>query len=220
MFCPNCKAEYLAGVKWCSDCDVALVDSLEESGGAGKGQAKGEGEELRLLPVWSGDDPSEFAAVKAALEKAEIPFLDESREGYFLFPSFLSKLQVRVSSADLDRADRVVREALEAPATEESAGSGKNVAATPHAAGAAEGEEEEVATEYPPEEPDEKEEITEVWQGDDESTAAAIVACFQENGIASRKVSGENFWRLLVRPQDEARAKEIAREVVEGTPPA
>ena len=29
-WCPNCKAEYQEGYSKCSDCGVALVDSIEE----------------------------------------------------------------------------------------------------------------------------------------------------------------------------------------------
>ena len=29
-FCPNCKAEYVAGITRCSDCDLPLVDHLPE----------------------------------------------------------------------------------------------------------------------------------------------------------------------------------------------
>ena len=106
MVCPKCKVEYPAGVTRCPTCGASLEAPPESSGNTPAANAEHDTEQLHLVPVWSGEDPSEFAAVKAALDSAEIPFLDETREGYFLFPSFFSKLQVRVASSDLERADR------------------------------------------------------------------------------------------------------------------
>jgi len=62
--------------------------------------------------------------------------------------------------------------------------------------------------------------VSQVWNGDEEDFANTLVACLRENGIASRKLSEAARWRLVVRPEQEARAKEIVREVVEASPPA
>jgi hypothetical protein len=61
--------------------------------------------------------------------------------------------------------------------------------------------------------------VSQVWNGDEEDFANTLVACLRENGIASRKLSDVPRWRLVVRPEQEARAKEIVREVVEASPP-
>jgi hypothetical protein len=61
--------------------------------------------------------------------------------------------------------------------------------------------------------------VTEVWNGDEEHFANTLVACFRENGIASHKLTENGRWRLVVRPEQEAPAKEIVREVVEASPP-
>jgi hypothetical protein len=59
----------------------------------------------------------------------------------------------------------------------------------------------------------------EVWAGESEEFADNLIACLREIGIASRKISEDARWRLVVRPEQESRAKEIVREVVEASPP-
>ncbi|MCU1343333.1 MAG: hypothetical protein JWN92_2756, partial [Candidatus Acidoferrum typicum] len=66
---------------------------------------------------------------------------------------------------------------------------------------------------------DEDEAVSKVWNGEQEDFADSLIACFRENGIASRKIAEGSGWRLVVRPEQEARAKEIVREVVEARPP-
>jgi len=188
MFCPNCKAEYQAGMTRCPNRGVPLVNSPRLPGDAGQRPAEGDAEKLRLLPVWSGDDPSEFAAAKAALEKAGIPFLDESREGYFLYPSFIpsfsSGLRVRTSTAPIRWCAKRWRCPL---ATMPQVRAHKQSADLKDGSDASEnGEksaEKKAAAEHPPEGLDKEGLAYEVWQGEDESMTETIVACFRENGI-------------------------------------
>ena len=70
-----------------------------------------------------------------------------------------------------------------------------------------------------PEDWDEDDPVAEVWNGDKEEFADTLNACLREIGIGSRKLSESGHWRLVVRPEHEARAKEIVREVVEASPP-
>src|ERR1700722_20093117 len=95
MICPNCKCEYIRGVKECADCGVALVDAIEESKPAGN---------VRIVSVWEGNDPSEFERVKAALGNAGIEYLDRDSKNFDLFIPLGSKLEIWVSTADRDAA--------------------------------------------------------------------------------------------------------------------
>jgi hypothetical protein len=61
--------------------------------------------------------------------------------------------------------------------------------------------------------------VAEVWNGDGEVLADNLVACLREIGIASRKLADTGRWRVVVRPEQESRAREIVREVVEASPP-
>ncbi len=65
----------------------------------------------------------------------------------------------------------------------------------------------------------EDEPVAEIWNGDSEVFADNLIACLREIGIASHKFSEAGHCRLVVLPEQEARAREILREVVEGTPP-
>jgi hypothetical protein len=151
--------------------------------------------------------------VKEALDKAEIPFMGPVSKGYFIFPSMRPKMEIDVSVADQDRAEKIVHglegwdtpEEREALALPESEGLDRDEAASVPS---------DVAEDWNDEEP-----VSEVWNGDEEDFANTLIACFRENGIQSHKLAEGTHWRLVVRPPEEARAKEIVREVVEAAPP-
>ena len=65
----------------------------------------------------------------------------------------------------------------------------------------------------------EDEPVVEVWNGDKEEFADTLTACLREIGITSHKLSEAGQCRLVVRPEQETRAREIVREVVEASPP-
>ena len=215
MFCPNCKCEYLPGVKECADCGVALVDSLTSS-------AADHPSDGGLISIWAGDDPGECAAVKEALGKAGIPFTDQPSTGYFIFPSLRLKNEIWVASADEDRAEKVLLD-LE--------GRGDPAEMTPEemeslALPESDGIDHEEVTSVPDDIPDDwdgedagSEVWNEVWSGNKEDLANTLATCLREIGIASRKVGEAGRWRLVVPPGQETRAKEIVREVVEASPP-
>ena len=196
----------------CSDCGVPLVDSLD----APAAPLPGDGS---IFTIWDGNDPLDFAQVKEALDKAGIPFMGPVPTGYFILPSTRPKLEVAVSLADRERAEKAIleleardddpdeltpeeREALSLP---ESYSVDRDEAASGPI---------DVSEDW-----DDDAAVSEVWNGDEEDFANTLVACFRENNIPSRKLTEIGRWRLVVRPEQEARAKEIVREVVEASPP-
>jgi hypothetical protein len=58
-----------------------------------------------------------------------------------------------------------------------------------------------------------------VWSGDQPELGELIVASLRENQVHSRLDSTQGKCALLVLPDDESRAREIVREIVEGIPP-
>jgi hypothetical protein len=59
----------------------------------------------------------------------------------------------------------------------------------------------------------------EVWSGDHAEMAENIRMCLREVGIGSELKQGNGKSGVLVMPGSDARAREIVREIVEGTPP-
>src|SRR6266487_949328 len=59
----------------------------------------------------------------------------------------------------------------------------------------------------------------EVWSGDDENLAGFLGAALKENGIPIRVERHGQKAVIYAPPEDEGRAREIIREIVEGAPP-
>jgi hypothetical protein len=60
----------------------------------------------------------------------------------------------------------------------------------------------------------------EIWEGDQPEMGELLAASLGENQIHARVAEAKGGHRLLVLPEDETRAREIVRQVVEGVPPA
>ncbi len=73
---------------------------------------------------------------------------------------------------------------------------------------------------YVPDDWDPEQATCEVWSGDDRAIAKNLCDCLRENGVGSRVPPEVMSLRILVLPGDEARAREIVREVIEQAPPA
>lgn len=58
-----------------------------------------------------------------------------------------------------------------------------------------------------------------VWSGDESYPGEVVEMALRENQIHARFEKAEGKNAILVRPEDEARAREIVREIVEGAPP-
>ena len=61
--------------------------------------------------------------------------------------------------------------------------------------------------------------VAEVWKGSEEDLADTLSICLREVGIGTHKSLEGGIWHLVVRPEKEARAREVVREVVEASPP-
>jgi hypothetical protein len=211
MICPSCKCEYIRGVTQCADCGVALVDAIDSL-------TLSSPENPGVVAVWAGDDPAACAAVKQALRNADIPFVDQRASAYFILRSMRPKTEICVRITDERHARKVLLEVPSGADLGELTPEEIASLALPELDPAAEDAAESVSA-GDPEDWDDREASSEVWTGNNEDLANTLMMCFRENGIPSHKGGDERQWRLAVRAEQEARAKEIVREVVEATPP-
>lgn len=61
--------------------------------------------------------------------------------------------------------------------------------------------------------------IMKVWSTESSEPSDFLMAALHENGIHCRVEKTGTNAALFVLPEDETRAREIVREIVEGTPP-
>jgi hypothetical protein len=165
--------------------------------------------------LWRGSDPAKFTALQAALRDEAIPFWQTQvydPAGGFLSsrPYYLEAtpgFEIRVHAADLERANG----ALEWVESKESASMATSSSLNE--------EHDRLDSRKPlPYDWDSREATSEVWSGEDESMAEYLASALRENGIPSRIPDEPGHRaRLCVRPADLTRAKDIAREITEGT---
>jgi hypothetical protein len=211
MFCPSCKYEYIPGVTQCADCGVPLVDALESP-------ESNPLQDVRVVSIWQGKDHSECERAGEALENAGIPFTVQDAKSSFSFLPTEPSLEIWISDADQEKARKVLLELEDRVNPDELTPEDIESLALPESEDPEDAEQTETKSDlseiwY------EDDPVAEVWNGDKEEFADNLITCLREIGIASRKLSESNHWRLVVRPVQESRAREIVREVVEASPP-
>jgi hypothetical protein len=213
MFCPQCKAEYRAGFTRCSDCGVklevpaihALVNDQPNAGSHAEPSAV----------LWRGQDPVCFSVVLSALDDAGISYKELQRRDYaaalsqpFALSFYgLPHWEVRVCISDVTTARSVVEEALRPVSALAVEANWTNDGATPT-------QSEIESSQYP----EHAFAPVKVWSGDVFSVAEELRDVFTNEGIRywtiSSSTGGET---LLVRPNDEDRARTILRGILERT---
>lgn len=230
MICPECKAEYRPGFTRCADCDVELVwEQPEATEWPAQGVAEpGDPNEDPFCSFWKGDDPRIHADLCEVLDEAGIPHNTVFRRDHLFNLNNFPAYQIGVPFSLFEKAENAVKEAF---------GSAEDEVVKLLKAPQAIAEGPERAWKLPETlTPIEKENIpgppsagheddwypedasVQVWSGEEAVTADFLIAALHENGIRCRAERDTTRARLFVLPEDEARAKEIVREVVEGQP--
>ncbi|MHB8485682.1 MAG: hypothetical protein ACYDCM_08130 [Candidatus Acidiferrales bacterium] len=238
MFCPVCKYEYRRGFTHCNDCDVDLVDALPQEGDVDHKLRTPADEMDSPTLLWKGASGGTFSAITAALDAAKIPYNREDLDARLVFSSEFSELEIWVPAANFSDAQAALDDVLSSTA---------NAALPPDATNEIPAEDDEGADDirhetlkelYP------EDATAEVWSGHatnsgtnnaankaasdtaikaankDALMADILKSCLAEIGVAcyvDRPESGPIAVRVL--PEDEDRAKEIVRQVIDAAPP-
>jgi|GEM_PF-1801257 len=72
MFCPQCRAEYKSGITRCADCDVLLVDKLQEETDSRK-KAASLSSNMKFVEVFRHQQPFVADMVINTLRENDIP---------------------------------------------------------------------------------------------------------------------------------------------------
>src|SRR5260370_2235292 len=208
MICPACNTEFAHGTVFCDRCHVTLVVDLVEADEIIEKAYPGSA----LVQLWRGEDAALHASILEALAEAGIPFyeqplgsgpsarpidalLDHAHPRFGFDVAVLSS-HLAESEAILERLlkEGPVDMALTANEAAEQAKPKRRSAAMSMA-------------------------ISEVWSGEDESLAGFLGVALKENGIPVRVERHGQRAADFCPPEDEGRAREIIREIVEGAPP-
>lgn len=165
-----------------------------------------------LIVLWAGEDPAVHAKLLESFNAVGIPYKDLSlgddevaptAEPLPIDPKPRFGFEIAVPSGDITAARQILEkildqepEDLEIPAQDSAA------AAEPPLT---------VETELHP--------SVEVWSGTDDRIAEFLTAALEENQIPMHLETPDGSTRISVSAANEARAREIVREVTEAAPP-
>jgi len=218
MFCPQCKAEYREGFSRCADCDVDLVRELPAAAIVRQEPVDpGDPDEDPFCSFWEGDDPRLHLEICALLDQEGIAHKTVRREERLFSFSNKQAFQIGVPYSQFERAEDVVQKAYGC-ADDEAAPEATEEEPSPLALPETTGPDllREVAGTgdwYP------EDASVEVWSGEYLHPGEIVAMSLKENLIRHRFDRAESKNAIFVLQEDEERAREIVREVVEGVPP-
>ncbi len=206
-YCPLCDAEYSPAHTHCSVCGVELVP--EELRGRPLDEHQ---RNERIELIWRGGDPGAVSEVIQILRQDGIRHHVQPTNDHLVFELGMPrpKYAVRTFASDATRAKELLAGIRDGNPFVSMEPSALALADEPLERPASRGHAWRPAAA-----------TLEIWTGEDAALAQLLQDCLRENGIGVRcdgKPPG--VIHLQVMPFDEAAAREIIREVREGTPPA
>lgn len=231
LYCPQCGAEYREGYSSCSDCHVLLVRERPGNAESQAAPEPGDPNHDPFCSFWKGTDSRVHAEICVVLDEAEIPHKTVKREDRLFNRMDLPRYELGVPASFYEKAEQAIGEAFSSqPLLRDTDGL---VSEGLHKQLDFDQDEPELA--IPLTEPDDtasesspatheaewlpEDATVEVWKGDDQDLSEMIQMSLGENDIRWHSKRAEGQRAVFVLPSDEARAREIVREIVEATPP-
>jgi len=201
VFCPLCQAEFEGAIANCPNCGAHLSASKEEA------------EELSpRIVLWQGNHPGFCEDLDETLAEGHVLHYSERCSGdlRYRWPLDQPRFRVYVLASDFDRAKGFLSVVESEFTTDESASIGLEDAIqlknSRHAPTFGDWQPDATAVE--------------VWSGKDSDLADFLRESLKTNDIEFRtRIDSGKRQELDVHAADADRAREIIREVVEGTPP-
>ncbi len=169
-------------------------------------------ESLEIL--WRGSDPAKYTALQAALRDENIRFWHTQvydPAGGFLSsrPYYLEAtpgFEIRVLASDVERANSALQW-VESKENASAISGGSSLPEQDHL-----DFKQSLPYDWNP-----NEATSEVWSGEEEPMAEYLASALRENGIPSRIPDEPGHRaRLCVRSGDQARARDIVRQITDG----
>ena len=208
MFCPECQAEYRPGFTRCADCDVDLVQAPTASA------------EPKFRSLWQGTEQSECLVVCEILKDADIPYevaqsvasrhgrmaVDWNFEIAVLVDDYEKAKELTAPDEDFQGADGPKEDEIpEAP----------EILPSDIAADTENIRRQSYLRKLSPEEA-----TVEIWSLAAGHEASTVELALDANLIRFHIVQfADRTRKIFVTPEDAASAREIIREIEEGTPP-
>jgi len=230
MICPQCKAEYRPGFTRCADCDVDLVwEPHYAQQPADAPPQPGDPNEDPFCSFWKGDNARVHAELCEVLDEAGIPHNTVYRRDHLFNLSNNPAFEVGVPFSLFEKAENAVKEAF---GTEDD-GSPRLLEAPPPLPDREQLPEPLPEILPPPENEDipgppnageesywyPEDATVGVWSSENGELGDFVVATLHENRVRCRVDRDGSNAAVYVLPEDEDRARELVREVVEGKPP-
>src|SRR5579864_7590746 len=247
MFCPVCKYEYRRGFTHCNDCDVDLVDALPSEDDVDHRLRTPADEMTQPTLLWKGASGGTFSAITAALDAAKIPYNREDLDARLTFSSEYSELEIWVPATSLTDAQNVLDEVLSATANaplraelpdatneipaEDDEGAddirhetlkelyAEDATAEVWSSHAADSDASNAATSGAVN-------VAVKAANNDALMADILKSCLAEIGVAcyvqrpdADSDDAQPIYAVRVLPEDEDRAREIVRQVIDAAPP-
>ncbi|HLW43518.1 MAG TPA: hypothetical protein VKS00_03455 [Candidatus Acidoferrales bacterium] len=244
MFCPVCKYEYRPGFTHCNDCDADLVDALPSEEDVDHKLRTPAGEMDSPTLLWKGASGGTFSAITAALDAAKIPYNREDLDARLVLSSEFSELQIWVPTANFSDAQNVLDEVLSSTANAALPPDATNEIPAEDDEGADDIRHETLKELYAE---DATAEVWSSHAADSDASNAAtsgavnvavkaanndalmadiLKSCLAEIGVAcyvqrpdADSDDAQPIYAVRVLPEDEDRAREIVRQVIDAAPP-